>query len=254
MDEALETREFRVGRVLGRGFAIYFRNFVPFTVLALLITCPVPIVSILAVGDGTFDPQSVGVANVAGGVLSWLLENLVTAALVFGTVQDLRGDPTGFGTCISRGLKAMVPVIIVALVVGLIVALGTIALIIPGIIVAVVFLIAIPVAVVENPGLAGSLRRSAQLTKGNRWQVLGALLTYFLIAVVAYMAIAVGLGMIILYDATSLELASVPFIVIKFVVTGIFSALYAVLIAVMYHDLRVAKEGVDTEQIAAVFD
>jgi hypothetical protein len=32
------------------------------------------------------------------------------------------------------------------------------------------------------------------------------------------------------------------------------TAFYAVLIVVTYHDLRVAKEGIDTDQIAAVFE
>jgi hypothetical protein len=33
-----------------------------------------------------------------------------------------------------------------------------------------------------------------------------------------------------------------------------FGAFYAIMVVVIYHDLRVAKEGVDTDQIAAVFD
>jgi hypothetical protein len=36
--------------------------------------------------------------------------------------------------------------------------------------------------------------------------------------------------------------------------TAIWTAFYAILVAVAYHDLRVAKEGADTEQIAAVFE
>ena len=36
--------------------------------------------------------------------------------------------------------------------------------------------------------------------------------------------------------------------------TAIGAAFSSVVIAVAYHDLRVAKEGVDIEQIAAVFD
>jgi hypothetical protein len=35
---------------------------------------------------------------------------------------------------------------------------------------------------------------------------------------------------------------------------GFWGALYAIFAVVTYHDLRVAKEGVDTEQIAAVFE
>lgn len=38
------------------------------------------------------------------------------------------------------------------------------------------------------------------------------------------------------------------------VITAFFNAPWAVIGAVGYHDLRVAKEGIDVEQIAAVFD
>ncbi len=35
---------------------------------------------------------------------------------------------------------------------------------------------------------------------------------------------------------------------------GIWGAFYAIAVVVTYHDLRVAKEGIDIEQIASVFD
>jgi hypothetical protein len=35
---------------------------------------------------------------------------------------------------------------------------------------------------------------------------------------------------------------------------GVWGAFYAIFVVVTYHDLRVAKEGVDVHQIAAVFD
>jgi hypothetical protein len=35
--------------------------------------------------------------------------------------------------------------------------------------------------------------------------------------------------------------------------SAIFTAFSAIVTTIIYHDLRVAKEGVDTEQIAAVF-
>ena len=42
--------------------------------------------------------------------------------------------------------------------------------------------------------------------------------------------------------------------VVNLIWSAAWSAFYAIVIVVTYHDLRVAKEGVDTEQIAAVFE
>ena len=43
-------------------------------------------------------------------------------------------------------------------------------------------------------------------------------------------------------------------VIAEWAVTALFGAFYAVVTAVSYHDLRVVKEGVGIEQIAAVFD
>ena len=46
----------------------------------------------------------------------------------------------------------------------------------------------------------------------------------------------------------------VPAFVAYLTWNGIWGAFYAIFAVVTYHDLRVAKEGVDTAQIAAVFE
>jgi hypothetical protein len=45
-----------------------------------------------------------------------------------------------------------------------------------------------------------------------------------------------------------------PSFVAQVIWNGVWGAFYAICIVVAYHDLRVAKEGVDTAQIAAVFE
>ena len=42
--------------------------------------------------------------------------------------------------------------------------------------------------------------------------------------------------------------------IVNLIWTAVWTAFYAILVAVAYHDLRVAKEGVDTHTIAAVFE
>jgi hypothetical protein len=42
--------------------------------------------------------------------------------------------------------------------------------------------------------------------------------------------------------------------VVNMVWSAVWTAFFAIVIVVTYHDLRVAKEGVDTDQIAAVFE
>jgi hypothetical protein len=97
--------------------------------------------------------------------------------------------------------------------------------------------------VVERPGPVASLKRSVELTKGNRWRILGI--------IVLLIAISIGITII-----------SVIFMFLGPVIGGIVQGLLnaalgvfsAVLIAVGYYRLRAAKEGVDIADIAKVFD
>ena len=106
--------------------------------------------------------------------------------------------------------------------------------------------VAIPAAVIEKPGVIGSLSRSADLTKGYRWQIFGIIVIVTVIALVAGFAIAFA---IVVSDAdpTILVLGNL-------IITALFTAFWAVISAVGYHDLRVVKEGVGIEELAAVFD
>jgi hypothetical protein len=62
---------------------------------------------------------------------------------------------------------------------------------------------------------------------------------------------AIGSGMV---AAMALGAGATIGMVAKLIWGALFGAYSAILVVVIYHDLRVAKEGVDTDQIAAVFE
>jgi hypothetical protein len=123
--------------------------------------------------------------------------------------------------------------------------LAALALIFPGLIVVTMLFVAVPVCVVERLGPIKSMGRSTRLTKGHRWKIFGI---WFAALLVQGVVQSVLTGLV---AAGGLSLLGMPVLVIWSAVYGAFSAVLAV---VAYHDLRVAKEGVDTDQIAAVFD
>jgi hypothetical protein len=125
------------------------------------------------------------------------------------------------------------------------VTLTVLAWFIPLVILFLMCFVATPACVVERRGAFRSLGRSRALTKGHRWKIFG------LILVVLIPALIVA-GLITAVLARLGSGVSPP--VLSLIWTAIWPAFYAILVAVTYHDLRVAKEGVDTEQIAAVFE
>lgn len=237
------VREFRVGEVLLRGLRILAHNFAPFALLALAFTAP-PFV--YAWVSPVAEAGAVSLGGIAIRLVDVLLTYLLTAALVYGTVRELRGSRASLAESVNRGLALVFPVIGVAVVAGIATAVGSLLLVVPGLIVASMLWVAVPVAVIERPGVFASLRRSVELTKGKRWQV------FAIIVIIFVFAVAVASVMATIIDAVT----SSPTVValMSWVVTAMFTALGAVVSAVSYHDLRIAKEGGDARQIAAAFD
>jgi hypothetical protein len=102
-----------------------------------------------------------------------------------------------------------------------------------------------PACVVEERGVWSSLGRSGQLTEGYRWKI-------FVLMSLMYAADSVVDGVI--GQALSQVAGGIPELAGHAIWNGIWGAFFAILAVVTYHDLRVAREGVDTEQIAAVFE
>ena len=112
---------------------------------------------------------------------------------------------------------------------------------------------AIPACVVERAGPFRSLARSRALTKGHRWKILGLLLVTVLGGVIIGAIVGATSGAILALIGAG-GLRSALSTAIGLIWEAVWLASFAVLTVVTYHDLRVAKEGVSTDQIAAVFE
>jgi uncharacterized membrane protein len=126
----------------------------------------------------------------------------------------------------------------------LLTGLAAILLVIPAFFVVTILFVAMPVCIVERLGPVKSLGRSAELTKGNRWKIFGL---WLLVTVVTLIGTA-------LIGAISYVTGLAVGLVLKLVWGALAGAFNAIMVVVTYHDLRVAKEGVDTDRIASVFD
>lgn len=236
--------EVSVGSVLGRSWGAATKNFGPFVVIALILAVPQVIVALaLPVGSDPLEPNRVN--QLANNIVNSLTQQLLAAAIVFGAVEHLRGRKVEIGRCLSVGLNRMFPVLGVAILMGLGVALGLALLIVPGLILMCVWYVAIPAAVIERPGVFGAFSRSSELTRGHRWTIFGIYLVFFL----------VGMGVGVFLVGSMMATQSAIVTVIVTVVIGMLVSIWAgAAQAVAYHDLRVKKEGIGTDEIAAVFE
>ncbi|MBL4636781.1 MAG: hypothetical protein JKY56_23220, partial [Kofleriaceae bacterium] len=64
----------------------------------------------------------------------------------------------------------------------------------PAIVLTIVLYVAIPVAVAEQPSIVGSLRRSAELSYGHRWQIFSILIVQVMVILVGAQILSLAFG------------------------------------------------------------
>jgi len=256
---------FRVGEVIGKSLSIWFKNLLPFGVLGIVFNIPLAIVGYTLFKD--LVPVQIQVSSGEPAQLppgfgwdifvAWLVMvvcyQLLTAAVTYGAIQRLGGHSVSIVACFGQALSRFLPVILTGFVASLLIWLACFLLVIPGIIVALNFCVVIPVCVIEGSGVSASLSRSKDLARGYRWKIFGILLIAAVVAIVIQQA----LGLFIRLAASAqTSVTSVMYLGVgSFVINqAIFTTLVATIAACVYYYLRVAKEGVDIDQIAAVFD
>ena len=239
-------RRFSIGDVIARGSQVYFRNLATFVPLSLVAYIPAWI-GLAVIGEAAvFDPTAPGAGGAIMLLLSMIASYWLQAALVYGTISSMRGHPAGFSEMLSQALAALAGVILLAIVISLLVSLGLLLFIVPGIVVMVMFFVAIPAAVVERGGIRASLARSRELTAGHRWSVFALIVVMFFIM----MAIGSIVGLLVGAGGGQPGLAGLWLNEILGMFVG---GIWATITAVAYHDLRIAREGGDTDGIARAF-
>jgi hypothetical protein len=228
----------RIGDVIARSFSILFRNFAAFTFLTALVYAP------LLVLEAVLPMEEGGAAATGLAVLSMVFYTVASATVIYGVLEQLRGQRASVMACIAVGLQQIVPVLGASIVLVVCMLFGLVVLVIPGIIVLLMLFVTVPVAVIERPGITGALDRSSELTRGYKLQILGICLpTWLLVFGLSWLAGAIedafggGAGFFA-------SLATQVF-------TG---ALGAVNTAVVYHDLRTIKDGVNVDALVRVFE
>jgi hypothetical protein len=243
-DIAMEPGTFRLADVFSKTFAIYGRRFVPFIVLTIIASIP-SYIAIFVIGNPSGGrPGDFNGGQLALSLLDFVTKSFVSGAVIYGVVQDLRGRTFSIGDSLRIALDRFLPLIGVAVCVVIAIGLGTVLLIVPGLILACMFFVATPACVAERLGVFESLSRSRALTKGYRWQVFGL----FLLLIVAGLIIAAVVG------AIAFTAGWLGVVIFSQVLGVLLSSFNGVIVSVFYYELRVAKEGVDIEKIASVFE
>lgn len=233
-----------VGALVSNSLGIYFRNLIPFVVLGAIVLAPWILLRLTLMED----PQVVW-APAAGLLLQSVLGFVLTGALTFGVVQQLRGEPAGIAAALSTGLQSFGRVLGTAFMCGIRILLWSLVLYIPGIIESIRLFVAIPAAVMEGKGASASIERSVRLTDGSRWPIFGA---WFLTMLIGWGLVFVCVFLLTSSTGSFEDAANHAWIDIG--VALLVTPFSATMGSSAYFLLRKGRENVDAKQIAAVFD
>lgn len=247
-----------IGRVIQTTLAIVGRNFGLLAGLsglmivapyALILAVTIPLTVTMATAPmqafASFFPLLAGMILVFA--LIWAA---FQAAAMQVAITDLNGGRPSFAASLGVGLRSALPVIGVVILAMLACWAGLLLLIVPGIMIAIAFILAVPARVAEKVGVFQSFSRSRALTRDNRWRIFALMFVYLITIWVVEMVITSLTGGIMATSMTAIVLRGVIGLGVSFI-SGMITTTG---IAALYFELRRIKEGVGASELAAVFD
>jgi len=181
------------------------------------------------------------------GALGWFIaiaiQQLVLGAVTRGGAEATLGRQVDVNSSYRYAFSRLGGLIGLALLIGLVVGIGFILLIIPGIIFLVFLSVSVSAFIIERLGVTDAMSRSWKLVSGQWWHTLGVIVVAAIIAgVVNGILTAIGGSNFFLYWVFSS---------IGQIITAPFVALVNVL---LYLDLRARHEGLTSDRLASELD
>jgi len=246
-----------LGEILSEAFRIYKENAAKLLLIVAVIVVPLSFISAAAIrllGEpkahrieilgqpATIEySRSFGVTvaalliGAAIGVITWAI---LQAAMLRGAAQATIGDPVDVEASYRWGLRRFGSVLLLAILVGIVVGVGFILLIIPGIIFLVFLSVSEPALIVENRRGTEAMSRSWNLVRGHFWHALVVIL-------VAAIITGVVQGILTAIGGDNWFVRWI-FTAIAQIITAPFTALVTVL---LYLDLRARKEALTADRL-----
>lgn len=255
-DYSLGPTPLGIGAILGETTSLLFSNFFTACGIALI---PIGIGMILSAGlfgldvasgqatDPDIPDLSFYMATGVDLLIQVVAYSIATAMLVSFAYDVKLGRSKPLSAYFTSVISNLVPLVVVSTLSFIVIMVGTMALVLPGLWAYAVFSVIAPVIMMESAGF-GALSRSAELTKEYRWPIVGLLIVMF---IVSFIAAAIA-GFLVGFTAA---ISSNPFLLLglNIVATTVGFAFGCIMVAMLYARLREIKEGVSVDHLADVF-
>lgn len=251
-----------ISGVLDAGIRLYRARFRHWTLIALSILAGFALLRILLASTlgsgsvledaGTATPDmAMATTALAGSLLSMLGSLWAYAAMVRAIMAEVGGAPLSLGDAVRGGLGRLLPMLLVWLLYFLVVGIGLVLLLVPGIWLGTSLILG-TVLCAAGTGPIQSLQESFRLVKGHWWTTATVVFVISLIIMVLALAISLVPGILIGVAAASGAgtvpgwLSSVG-IVLEALTNALIVPLSVCMSWALLHDLRLRHSGDDLE-------
>jgi len=189
-----------------------------------------------------------------GGLLAVIIAGLATiwssAALTRGVSDSYLGKPTSVGEAYRIVGSRVLTLLLAGILIGIIVGIGLIIFIIPGLIFLCWFSLSTQAIVIENLSATNGMSRSKALISGNALKALGLIILLFIfqffinwiIQKIDYAVIGAMKG--------NVQNRILVINLINVIVEILIAPILAIPWILLYYDMRIRKEGFDLEMLA----
>ena len=267
-----ELRPLSLGEILDRTFSLYRQNFLLFlgiTAIPHLFTLGLNLAQLMLVKAPVLRPHAqqlqvrapgLGAGLLAfgiGGIIALIMYVMVYLFAQGGTIYAVSdiylGRPTTVGASLKKMWGQLGNLFGVSVLNGIVVLIGMIFLIVPGIYLMCRLLTCVPAALLEDLGARDSLERSFALTKDNAGRAFAIYLLYFamLYGIMMLFTIpsAILMAVMVAKDPSMVWVMTALVQVGSFVAQTVVGPFLLIATAVFYYDLRVRKEAFDLQMM-----
>jgi hypothetical protein len=242
-------RERSALEILRTALAVYVRYPLLFAALAIAVIAPYELARLAVTGVG---PLGSGTTAQEGPFLLFeliyyvLVGPLISALHVQAVIAIGEGKRPRIGPVALRGLSVLAVVCAAEIVAGVLIGLGFIALIVPGIILSLRWSVVAQTAAVDHEGWMPALRRSAKLSAGNYWHIFRVLVAIGLLTFVIAAMVGALVG-----SGHGTGVASVAAGIVLYTLIASFAALT---LAILYFDLCARESGPRLDPLPVYLD
>lgn len=236
-------RPLTLGEILDVSFGLYRSMFLTLLVIGVAVhLVPVLIQTWLQTSGRIFLLDLVALGY---WLVAVIMNSLGVAATTSVISEAYLGRRISAGEALRRAVPLIWPLLVVSLLSSLLIGIGFLLLLVPGLILLSGLLLSSVAMVVERPRRATTaMARSWELSRGHKGQVFGTVLVAFLLLLVPRVAVSTIWGL-----SGGSSRALFPIVVSAILEVAVYPYLYTV-ITLVYYDLRIRKEGFDLDLLA----